>query len=239
MDLCAPYRTYASGRRLNPRILQPHSLATARPGRRARHRGSGMSAVSRRAFLSAASAVAVVAGLPAGASVPAAPVPAIPRPLPTLADLKAWSERALAVLQKHWPENIYGEVFLSEGDSPHGLRIRCDCPGRSGRRPPAPSAVQPQSRSSRAGNRRRRSSPSARAGPSSRRSSGVSRLGVVLATRPYPATTDDHPAGEPACYSAVKGALAGSPATSELHHHQGRDHFAHCDFEGWTQHSLT
>ncbi|MFB0493077.1 hypothetical protein ABIE45_005663 [Methylobacterium sp. OAE515] len=90
-----------------------------------------MSAVSRRAFLLAASAVAVVAGLPAGASAPAAPVPAIPRRLPTLADLKAWSERALAVLQKHWPENIYGEVFLSEGDSPHGLRIWCDCPGRS------------------------------------------------------------------------------------------------------------
>ncbi len=45
----------------------------------------------------------------------------------------------------------------------------------------------------------------------------------MLATRPYPATTDDHPAEEPACYSAVKGAQAGSPATSELHHHQGRD----------------
>ena len=45
----------------------------------------------------------------------------------------------------------------------------------------------------------------------------------MLATRPYPATTDGHPAGEPACYSAVKGAQAGSPATSELHHHQGHD----------------
>jgi len=90
-----------------------------------------MSAVSRRAFLSAASAAAVVAGLPAGASVPAAPMPAIPRPLPTLADLKTWSERALVALEKHWPENIYGEVFLSEGDSPHGLRIRCDCADRS------------------------------------------------------------------------------------------------------------
>jgi hypothetical protein len=41
---------------------------------------------------------------------------------------------------------------------------------------------------------------------------------LVLATRPYPATADDHPARDPACYSAVKGAQAGSPATGELHH---------------------
>jgi hypothetical protein len=46
---------------------------------------------------------------------------------------------------------------------------------------------------------------------------------LVLATRPYPATADDHPARDPACYSAVKGAQAGSPATGELHHHPGHD----------------
>jgi anaerobic selenocysteine-containing dehydrogenase len=43
-----------------------------------------MSALSRRAFLSTASAAAVVAGLPAGASVPVAPVAkAVAAPLPT------------------------------------------------------------------------------------------------------------------------------------------------------------
>lgn len=45
----------------------------------------------------------------------------------------------------------------------------------------------------------------------------------MLATRPYPATADDHPARDPACYSAGKGAQAGSPATGELHHLQGHD----------------
>lgn len=45
----------------------------------------------------------------------------------------------------------------------------------------------------------------------------------MLATRPYPATADDHPARDPACYSAGKDAQAGSPATGELHHHPGHD----------------
>ena len=52
---------------------------------------------------------------------------------------------------------------------------------------------------------------------------GLSGSRLVLATRPYPATTDDHPAREPACSSAVKGAQAGSLATVELRHQQGHD----------------
>lgn len=42
-------------------------------------------------------------------------------------------------------------------------------------------------------------------------------LGVAPATRPRPATADDHPARKPARYSAVK-ARTGFLATAELHH---------------------
>lgn len=91
-----------------------------------------MADLSRRAFLTATSATAVAAGLPTAASVPVGHLPAaaVARPLPTLAELKGWSERALVVLQKHYPEQIWGEVFLAdpnEGYGYHGLRIRCDC----------------------------------------------------------------------------------------------------------------
>lgn len=95
--------------------------------------------LSRRALLASITAAAATIALPAspaplsGAVIiddPWHSVPPAPRPLPTLPELKALSERALAALERHWPEHIYGETFLSEGDSPHGLVIRCDCPDR-------------------------------------------------------------------------------------------------------------
>ena len=66
--------------------------------------------------------------------------------------------------------------------------------GRAGQacRPPAPSAAGRQSRSSRAEDRRRGSSPRARAGSSSRRSSVVPRLRWRVATRSYRRIVDDH-----------------------------------------------
>lgn len=98
-----------------------------------------MADLSRRALLTSAGVAAIAAALPVP-SGEAAPFRGIiiddplrppPRPLPTLAELKDWSERALAALQKHWPEHIYGEVFLSDGDSSHGHLIRCECPRRT------------------------------------------------------------------------------------------------------------
>jgi hypothetical protein len=53
-----------------------------------------------------------------------------------------------------------------------------------------------------------------------RRSPG---FGGALETRPYPATADDHPARDTACYSPVQGAQAGSLAPIELDHHQGHE----------------
>lgn len=90
--------------------------------------------LSRRALLASACAAALVAPLAPsiGASVGLLPAsPSVPRPLPTLVELKAWSERALLVLRKHWPDSIWGEVFNADPDDGygyHGLRVRCDCP---------------------------------------------------------------------------------------------------------------
>lgn len=95
--------------------------------------------LSRRALLASACAVALVSPLRPVASAPvdlAPGSPPAPRLPPTLIELKGWSERALVVLQRHYPDQIWGEVFLAEPDEGygyHGLRIRCDCPDVSER----------------------------------------------------------------------------------------------------------
>ena len=85
--------------------------------------------ISRRALLLGTSAVAVAAALPFAPVADAAPV-VIRGPL-TLQQLKALSEQALPILQKHFPESLCDGPYLAEdGDNYHGLRIRCDCTDR-------------------------------------------------------------------------------------------------------------
>ncbi|WP_455988978.1 hypothetical protein [Methylorubrum extorquens] len=47
----------------------------------------------------------------------------------TLPRLKELSERALPILEKHFPELLQDQTFLAEpSDNYHGLVIQCDCP---------------------------------------------------------------------------------------------------------------
>jgi len=49
----------------------------------------------------------------------------------TLRILKKKSKQALPILEGHYPDQLYGDVFLAErGENSHGLLIRCDHPRR-------------------------------------------------------------------------------------------------------------
>ena len=101
--------------------------------------------LSRRALLAGGGAVAVAVALPFGGTPAVAEaVPAVARGPLTLGALKDLSERVRPILERHFPESLYGEIFLAEeGENYHGLKIECGCPKLEGKRHYCPCQSHP------------------------------------------------------------------------------------------------